>query len=57
MTKKRLMAIFDKHNFLTLATESDYEQISKKALRLARKIEKCNHKLLLELKKEIEEND
>lgn len=53
MTKQRLKAIFDKHNFLTLATESDYEQISSKALRLAKKIEKCNYKLLLEIEKEL----
>jgi len=29
MTDKKLRAIFDKHNFLTLAAESDYEKISK----------------------------
>ena len=53
MTKQRLKAIFDKHNFLTLATESDYEQVSKKAVKLARKIEKYNYKLLLEIEKEL----
>lgn len=52
MTNERLKAIFDKHNFLTLAAESDYEQISKKALRLAKKIDKYNFKLLLEIERE-----
>ncbi len=52
MTDKRLIAIFDKHNFLSLAAESDYEEISKKALRLAKKIDEYNFKLLLEIEKE-----
>lgn len=55
MTPKRLKTIFDLHNFMTLATESDYEQISKKALRLSKKIEKYNYKLVLEIDKKCEE--
>ena len=51
MTPKRLQTIFDRHNFLTLAPESDYEEISKKALKLSKKIDKLNYKLLMEIEK------